>query len=60
VDNHVVVPIHKKVRVLLTANDVIHAWWVPAFGIKQDIGALYLWFSFTMFFVTIVPGVGSV
>jgi cytochrome c oxidase subunit 2 len=31
-----VVPVGKKVRVLLTANDVIHAWWVPAFGIKQD------------------------
>jgi cytochrome c oxidase subunit 2 len=30
------VPIHKKVRVLLTANDVIHTWWVPAFGVKQD------------------------
>ena len=36
VDNHVVVPINKKVRVLITANDVIHAWWVPAFGVKQD------------------------
>jgi cytochrome c oxidase subunit II len=36
VDNPVVVPINKKVRVLLTSNDVIHAWWVPAFGVKQD------------------------
>ena len=36
VDNPVVVPVGKKVRVLLTANDVIHAWWVPAFGVKQD------------------------
>ncbi|MDB5800774.1 MAG: coxB [Rhodocyclales bacterium] len=36
VDNEVVVPIGKKVRVLLTAQDVIHAWWVPAFGVKQD------------------------
>src|SRR5215213_5332979 len=36
VDNPVVVPIGKKVRVILTANDVIHAWWVPAFGVKQD------------------------
>jgi cytochrome c oxidase subunit II len=36
VDNPMVVPVGKKVRVLLTANDVIHAWWVPAFGIKQD------------------------
>ncbi|PTR14989.1 cytochrome c oxidase subunit 2 [Nitrosospira sp. Nsp2] len=36
VDNRVVVPVGKKVRVLLTANDVIHAWWVPALGVKQD------------------------
>jgi len=36
VDNPVVVPVNKKVRVLTTANDVIHAWMVPAFGVKQD------------------------
>ncbi len=36
VDNPVVVPVGKKVRLILTANDVIHAWWVPAFGVKQD------------------------
>lgn len=36
VDNPVVVPTGKKIRILLTANDVIHAWWVPAFGVKQD------------------------
>lgn len=36
VDNHVVVPVGKKVRLLLTAADVIHAWWVPQLGIKQD------------------------
>jgi len=35
-DNKLVVPAHKKVRIVLTANDVIHAWWVPAFGVKQD------------------------
>jgi cytochrome c oxidase subunit 2 len=35
-DRHVVVPMGKKVRVLITANDVIHSFWVPAFGIKQD------------------------
>src|SRR5690606_28693869 len=35
-DNPMVVPVGKKVRVLLTANDVIHAWWVPALGVKQD------------------------
>lgn len=36
VDNNLVVPVGKKVRIILTANDVIHAWWVPALGIKQD------------------------
>lgn len=36
VDNPMVVPVGKKVRVLLTANDVIHAWWMPDFGVKQD------------------------
>lgn len=36
VDNAVVVPVGKKVRILTTANDVIHAWSVPAFGVKQD------------------------
>ena len=36
VDNEVVVPVGKKVRMVLTANDVIHAWTIPAFGMKQD------------------------
>jgi cytochrome c oxidase subunit 2 len=36
VDNPVVVPVGKKVRIIATANDVIHSWWVPALGIKQD------------------------
>jgi len=36
VDKPVVVPIHKKVRLLVTANDVIHSWWVPELGIKRD------------------------
>jgi len=36
VDNPLVVPVNRKVRVLLTANDVIHSWMVPAFGVKQD------------------------
>jgi cytochrome c oxidase subunit II len=36
VDNPMVVPVGKKVRVVLTAADVIHAWWVPEFGVKQD------------------------
>ena len=36
VDNEMVVPVGKKVRLLLTAADVIHAWWVPQLGVKQD------------------------
>jgi cytochrome c oxidase subunit 2 len=36
VDNELVVPVNKKVRIVTTANDVIHAWMVPAFGVKQD------------------------
>ena len=36
VDNPLVVPVDAKVRILVTANDVIHAWWVPAFAVKQD------------------------
>ena len=36
VDNELVVPVGKKIRVITTAADVIHAWWIPAFGAKQD------------------------
>jgi len=36
VDNEMVVPVGKKIRVIVTAADVIHAWWDPAFGAKQD------------------------
>ena len=36
VDNEVVVPVNKKIRVILTAQDVIHAWMIPSFGVKQD------------------------
>jgi cytochrome c oxidase subunit 2 len=36
VDNEMVVPVNKKVRLVLTANDVIHAWTIPAFAVKQD------------------------
>ncbi len=36
VDNPVVVPINTKIRFVLTSNDVIHSWWVPALGWKQD------------------------
>jgi len=35
-DEELVVPVGKKVRMLTTAADVIHSWWVPAFGAKQD------------------------
>jgi cytochrome c oxidase subunit 2 len=48
VDNPVVVPVGKKVRLLLTANDVIHAWWVPEIGMKRDAIPGYvneLWFK---------------
>ena len=36
VDKPLVVPIHKKIRFLVTSNDVIHSWWVPALGVKRD------------------------
>ena len=35
-DNHVVVPVKKVVKVLITANDVLHSWAVPSFGVKRD------------------------
>jgi cytochrome c oxidase subunit 2 len=36
VDNEMVVPVGKKIRIITTANDVIHSWTIPAFGVKQD------------------------
>ena len=36
VDKPMVIPINRKVRFLITSDDVIHAWWVPAFAVKQD------------------------
>ena len=36
VDNEVVVPVGKVVKVLFTANDVLHAWALPSFGVKRD------------------------
>ncbi|MGO4892192.1 cytochrome c oxidase subunit II [Flavobacterium sp. W21_SRS_FM6] len=36
VDRPLVIPIDKKVRFLITSDDVIHAWWVPDFAVKQD------------------------
>ena len=36
VDKELVVPVNTKVRLLVTAGDVLHAWWMPAFGVKKD------------------------
>ncbi len=36
VDKPMVIPVNKKVRFLITSNDVLHAWWVPAFAVKKD------------------------
>ncbi len=36
VDNPLVLPINRKVRFLMTSDDVIHSWWVPDFAVKQD------------------------
>lgn len=36
VDKPLVLPTHKKIRFLVTSNDVIHSWWVPELGIKRD------------------------
>ena len=47
VDNPMVVPVDTKVRMLVTAADVIHNWWVPDFGMKKDAIPGYineLWF----------------
>ena len=48
VDHPLVVPVNTKVRLLLTAGDVIHAWWVPELGVKKDAVPGFineLWFS---------------
>jgi len=50
VDNRFVVPVDTKVRVLLTSGDVVHAWWVPEFGLKKDAFPGFiteLWFRAT-------------
>jgi cytochrome c oxidase subunit 2 len=36
VDHELVVPVGRKIRVITTAADVVHSWWIPAFGAKQD------------------------
>jgi cytochrome c oxidase subunit II len=50
VDKRLVVPVDTKVRILLTSSDVIHAWWVPEFGMKKDAYPGFvneLWFRAT-------------
>lgn len=42
VDNVLVLPVHKKIRFLITSNDVNHAWWVPDIGVKRDAIAGYI------------------
>ena len=36
VDNEIYVPVNKVVKVMITANDVLHAWALPSFGVKRD------------------------
>ena len=36
VDNEVVVPVNKVIKIMITANDVLHAWALPSFGVKRD------------------------
>jgi cytochrome c oxidase subunit II len=48
VNNPLVVPVHKKIRMLVTAQDVIHSWWMPDFGVKRDAIPGYInetWFN---------------
>jgi cytochrome c oxidase subunit 2 len=48
VDRPLVVPAGKKIRLIMTSSDVIHSWWVPAFGVKQDAIPGFIrdaWFS---------------
>lgn len=50
VDNPLVVPVNTKVKLLITADDVIHAWWVPEIGVKQDAIPGFInenWFTIT-------------
>jgi cytochrome c oxidase subunit 2 len=54
VDHPLVVPVDTKVRVLLTSSDVIHAWWVPQFGMKKDA---IPGFVNEMWFKTDAPGI---
>jgi len=50
VDNAMVVPVNTKVRLLLTADDVIHSWWVPELYVKKDANPGFInetWFTAT-------------
>jgi cytochrome c oxidase subunit 2 len=50
VDNAMVVPVDKKIRLLLTASDVIHSWWVPELYVKKDANPGFInetWFEAT-------------
>jgi len=42
VDNPLVLPVGKKIRFLMTSNDVIHSWWMRDFGVKQDANPGYI------------------
>lgn len=53
VDNRMVIPAGKKVRLLMTSNDVIHSWWIPDFAVKKDAIPGYINEAWT-----IVPKVG--
>jgi cytochrome c oxidase subunit 2 len=48
VDHPMVVPIHKKIRFLVTSNDVNHSWWVPDLGVKRDAIAGFINEAWTM------------
>lgn len=47
VDKPLIVPINKKIRFLVTSNDVIHSWWVPEMGIKRDAIPGFIYESWT-------------
>lgn len=48
VDNELVIPINKRIRFLITSQDVIHAWWVPDFAIKKDAVPGYIHEAWTV------------
>ena len=57
-----VVPVGKKVRVLTTANDVLHAWYVPALAVKQDAIPGFIrdtWFKALNHVSLMKPGIAS-